>query len=216
MDETIRVLLIGDYSPFLIWLQLLLEEASDIILLGLVNNGLEALGRVLEERPDVVILGCQLLGTVETGAAEAVKHMALLTNVLMYSSLADDTNVHSLLQAGAAGCLLVDAPTNAIIEAIRAAAQAGSDRRSTGESYSIGLAHSEMQQPLGLTERESQVMELMSRGSSNKEISRALKITERTVEFHVSNILRRTGQATRLQAVLWAADRSRPSRLEAN
>ena len=217
MDELTRVLLIGDYSPFLTWLQLLLDEIPDIALMGIVKDGLGALGRVLVERPDIVIVGCQLLGTLEAETVETVRHLAAFASILIFADHDSAGGARSLLQAGAVGCLLTDSSTtDTIVEAIRDAGHASRQRRSTREPSPIGQPHSAVNRPPELTQRESQVLALLRGGASNKEISRTLKITERTVEFHVSNILRRTGQATRLQVALWASERVQSSRLNTN
>jgi DNA-binding NarL/FixJ family response regulator len=113
------------------------------------------------------------------------------------------------VQAGAQGYLLKGSQRDEIFNAIRVISQGGSHLQPEAASKLIGLTSSEAQQASGgqLTARELEVLELLAKGMTNKEIAADLVITVRTVKFHVSSILHKLGAGNRTEAVSTAAER---------
>jgi DNA-binding NarL/FixJ family response regulator len=126
------------------------------------------------------------------------------TRIVALTSFADRTRVNDILTAGAVGYLLKDCSPEELLSAIRAAAEGHTplDPRVAG-----ALLPSRQPDPAGLlSDRERAVLNLVATGMANKQIGRALGISERTVKVHVGNIFRRIGVADRTSAALWAKD----------
>ncbi len=128
----------------------------------------------------------------------------LPVRVLALSAYADEAYVRGMLAAGARGYLLKEEAPAVIVAAVRGA--------SKGEQYfsppvaAKVSAWSRGELPGGLTGRELDVLRLVTEGLSNKELAHELGITERTVDFHVSNILKKLAVASRVGAAVWAKD----------
>jgi len=184
----------------------LLDRAPDIEVVGEAERGEEALAKILALQPDVAVLDCQLPGLSGPELAREIQRRGLPTRVLALSAYRYEHYIRGMLDAGAVGYLLKEEAPEVIVEAIRKAAQGGM-------TFSPGVAEvvkailegkGEIPQ---LTEREREVLLLMAEGLSNKEIAVKLKVKERTVEFHVGNILRKLGVASRVEAVVKAKER---------
>lgn len=126
--------------------------------------------------------------------------------VVALTSFVDERLVQGALRAGATGYLLKDAEPDAVVAALRAAAHG---RMHLDPAAARQLASSLRAPPLAtvgqqLTDREREVLGLVARGHSNREIADALVLSERTVRSHVSNILGKLGLSSRTQAALWA------------
>ena len=112
--------------------------------------------------------------------------------------------MRGMLEAGAVGYLLKEEAPETIVAAVRAAAR--------GEGYFSPPVAAKVaawvrgERPAGLTEREMEVLRLVTEGLSNKEIAHKLKVKKRTVEFHVGNILRKLGIASQVEAAVWAKE----------
>ena len=113
------------------------------------------------------------------------------------------------MEAGAVGYMLKSETPEAIVTAIRTAAKG--KRYFSMPVVEELIAWEPKDRPGNLTRRELEVLQLLTKGLTNKEIASRLQLTERTVEFHVSNILRKLHVSSRLEAALWAKDHSRSS-----
>ncbi len=136
--------------------------------------------------------------------AQEIRRRGLPVRVLALSAYDDERYVRGMLEAGAVGYLLKDEAPETIVAAVRAAAR--------GEGYFSPPVAAKVaawvrgERPGGLTEREVEVLKLVAKGLSNKEIAHKLKVKKRTVEFHVGNILRKLGVASRVEAAVWAKE----------
>ncbi len=134
--------------------------------------------------------------------AAEIQRRGLPVRVLALSSYDSEHYVRGMLAAGARGYLLKDEQPDAIVAAVR--------RAMAGETtYSAHIAAklanwARDEYPAGLTEREMDVLRGVAGGLSNKELAQRLKITTRTAEFHVNNILHKLGAASRVEAAVWA------------
>lgn len=204
MSETIHVLLADDHPALRLGLRVLLERAPDVELVGEAEDGAEALALVKASRPDVVVLDCELPEMEGVEVAQEIRRRNLPVRVLALSSYDDERYVRGMLDAGAVGYLLKDEAPQAIVAAVRAAAR--------GEGYFSAAvaakvtAWSRGERPGGLTEREVEVLALVAEGLPNKQIASQLQVAERTVNFHVSNILQKLGAASRVEAAVWAKE----------
>ncbi|MBC7227313.1 MAG: response regulator transcription factor [Thermoflexales bacterium] len=204
MAETIRVLLADDHPTLRLGLRVLLDRQPDIEVVGEAESGEEALAKILALQPDVAVLDCQLPGLAGPEVAREIGRRGLPVRVLALSAYRYDHYIRGMLEAGAVGYLLKEEAPEAIVDAIRTAMQGGM-------YYSPGVADLvkailEGRGPAKLTEREQEVLRLVAEGLSNKEIARALSVSVRTADFHVSNILRKLGVASRVEAAVWAKE----------
>ncbi len=203
--EPIRVLLADDHPVLRVGLRALLEQEPDIVVVGEASSGEEALARVASLRPDVVVLDCQMPDRSGPEVARQMRQRGLSGRVLALSAYQTDAYIREMLEAGAAGYLLKEEAPEVIVRAIREVARGGEYFSPAVAAKAAAWARGE--RPGGLTERELEVLRCMAEGLSNKEIAARLHMTERTVAFHVSNILQKLGVASRVEAVVWAKDR---------
>ncbi len=206
MDATpmIRVLLADDHPALRVGLRALLEHAG-IAVAGEAGDGAEALAQIVTLRPDVAVLDCQLPEMAGAEVAAEVQRQGLGTRVLALSAYRDEKYVRAMLAAGAVGYLLKDEAPGAIVAAVQAAARGGGWFSPAVAGQVAAWARGERGGP-ELTEREREVLRLVARGKSNKEVAHALGLAERTAEFHVSNILGKLQLTSRVEAALWAKE----------
>jgi len=138
--------------------------------------------------------------------AVAIRQRGLPTRVLALSAHSDEKYVRAMMDAGAIGYILKEEAPGAIVAAVQAAAKGeGWFSPSIARQIAAWAKGGPPRQP-ELSEREWAVLRLVARGKTNKEIALALSVAERTVEFHVGNILRKLGLNSRVEAALWAKE----------
>lgn len=189
-----RVLIIDDHPVVREGLVAALHGKGDIEVAGGFGSAEEGIAAAARLKPDVVILDLELPGM--NGLDAIVQFSA---PVLMLTAYGTDDEIERALAAGAKGYLLKGAPLDDIERAIAAVSRGESflDSRVTAQLLSRGGR-------ARLTNREREVLRLL--GNSNKDIAAALKISERTVKFHVTSIFNKLGADTRAQAVAIAAE----------
>ncbi len=202
--STIRVLLADDHPALRMGLRVLLDRAPDIEVVGEADDGDAALALIESLRPDVAVLDCQLPGIEGAAVAEAVARRGLPVCVVALSAYDDDRYLAGMMTAGAVGYLLKNEAPGQIVAAVQAAMRG--ERLWTPEQVArVSRWQAEVARVRdSLTEREREVLRLVADGLSNKEIAQALTITVRTTDFHVSNILRKLGVISRVEAAVWA------------
>ena len=203
MGKTIRVLLADDHPALRLGLRVLLDQAIDVEVVGEAGDGKEALEQIEALRPDVAVLDCQLPGMEGAEVAAEVRRRGLPTRLLALSAYDDDRYVQEMLEAGATGYLLKDEAPAVIVAAVRAAARG--ERLWTAEQFARAQRWQEEVQERWehLTEREREVLSLIAVGGSNKGIAHEMGISEKTVEYHVTNILGKLGVGSRSEAIVW-------------
>jgi DNA-binding NarL/FixJ family response regulator len=204
----IRVLLVDDHAVVRNGLRTFLALQDDIEVVGEAENGKIALAEAGRLEPDVILM--DLLMPVMDGvtAIGAIKQAHPTIEIVAVTSFIEEDKVTSALEAGATGYLLKDAEADAVAGAVRAA-HAGEVHLDPAVARLLAQRMRERKaaEPIEpLTEREKEVLSLVGRGASNKEIASALFITERTARTHVSNILGKLGLQSRTQAALYAVE----------
>jgi NarL family two-component system response regulator LiaR len=202
----IRVVLADDHSVVRQGLRMLLSLDAELQIAGEAADGAEALRLARELRPDVVVMDIMMPRMDGIAATEAIRRELPDTEVLALTSAADDESVVGAIRAGAIGYLLKNSEPGDVIQAIKAAA-AGQVQLSPEAATRLMRGVAPAQPADGgepLTERETDVLRLLARGMANKEIARELRIGEKTVKTHVSNVLAKLGVQSRTQAALLA------------
>ncbi|MET9727250.1 response regulator transcription factor [Streptomyces zaomyceticus] len=205
-DKRIRVLLVDDHQVVRRGLRTFLEVQDDIEVVGEASDGAEGVARAEELRPDVVLMDVKMPGT---DGIEALKRLRELDNparVLVVTSFTEQRTVVPALRAGASGYVYKDIDPDALAGAIRSvhAGHVLLQAEVAGALLAQDDSHGGTGRGPALTEREREVLGLIADGRSNREIARALVLSEKTVKTHVSNILMKLDLADRTQAALWA------------
>ncbi|OII67810.1 response regulator transcription factor [Streptomyces sp. CC77] len=206
-DTVIRVLLVDDHQVVRRGLRTFLEVQDDIEVVGEAADGAEGVARAEELRPDVVLMDVKMPGTDGIEALRTLRERGNPARVLVVTSFTEQRTVVPALRAGAAGYVYKDIDPDALAGAIRSV-HAGHVLLQPEVAGAL-LAQEEGNGGAGgrggsLTEREREVLGLIADGRSNREIARALVLSEKTVKTHVSNILMKLDLADRTQAALWA------------
>lgn len=204
--EQIRVFIADDHELVRYALKTLLEAEPDIHVVGEASDTDGAIQGCRDGCPDVLLLDLRMPGAGGVEACRMVREVCPDTSVLVLTSFDEEEEVYSVLAAGAAGYLLKETRPERVVHAIRSVAggQSVFDASVASRIISGRVANHGENDGEPLSEREMEVLGLMSKGLSNKEIGRALWIGETTVKTHVSHILHKLGQADRTQAVLAA------------
>ncbi|MDX6673501.1 MAG: two-component system, NarL family, response regulator LiaR [Solirubrobacteraceae bacterium] len=205
----LRVLVVDDHRLFRSGLRDVLEE-SGIAIAGEADSGEEALELAPAMSPDVVIMDLTLPGI---SGAEATRRLLAADpklTVLVVTVSADGDDIDEALAAGARGYLLKDATARELVAGVRAAAAGEAPlsppvaARLVASMRDARRARDAAGDPADLSERELQVLRLISEGRDNTQIARALYISPETVKDHVSHILSKLGVENRIQAAVYA------------
>jgi DNA-binding NarL/FixJ family response regulator len=204
-----KVIICDDQAIIRDGLELLLKLEKDIDVVGLAQDGAEAVDLVARTSPDLVLMDLKMPGMNGVEATRKICTHYPNTKVLVLTTFDDDEWVFDAIRAGASGYLLKDTPRGKVVEAIHGTA--------TGKSYVdpsvagklLDQVASQQEQPstlitARLTEREVEVLRLLARGLSNSEIAEKLHLSEGTVRNHVSVIFSKLGIPDRTQAAILA------------
>ncbi|MER5837418.1 response regulator transcription factor [Streptomyces sp. NPDC002130] len=196
---TIRVFLVDDHLVVRAGLRALLDTQPDVEVVGEASSGEEAATAIQSASPDLVMMDLDM-GTGMHGA-EAIKRLrndGLDVPVLVFTTYVSDADVVRAVDAGAIGYLLKDSTPDEIFGAVRGAVAGRSVLSPTVASRLV----QQMQRPQeALTARESELLSLLAEGMTNRELGKALFISEATVKTHLGHIYAKLGVDTRSAAV---------------
>lgn len=204
MADVISVVIADDHPFVRHGLRTYLETLEDMDVAGEATNGVEAVELVERLLPDVVLMDLVMPEMDGIGAIRRIREVAPSTRVIALTSFADDEKVFPAIKAGAAGYLLKDVRPADLADAVRKASRGEALLAPSVAARLMQEVSGERPAPAGLTERELEVLRLIARGMSNKQIARELVVSEKTVKTHVSNILAKLHLADRTQAALYA------------
>lgn len=201
----IRVLLVDDHAVVRHGLKQLLTTDPEIEVVGMAADGREAVELVRHHRPDVVLMDLAMPGLDGIAATRAIHGEHPDVHVVVLTSFGDETRILDALDAGAQGYLLKHTEPDALIEAVRSAhaGLAPLDPRAGRVLLDRQRGRSARAE---LSQREREVLDLVTAGMANKQIARRLGISERTVKAHLTNVFQRIGVTDRTQAALWARE----------
>ena len=205
---TIRVVLADDQPLIRAGLRVLIADTPDMEIVGEAGTGGEAVELVEEVRPDVVVMDIRMPGM---DGIEATRRITT-AHVIMLTTFDDDEYVYSSLKAGASGFLVKDMALEEILDAIRVVAKgdgliAPSVTKRLIEEFAARPEPARRRTPRpieGITGREREVLTLVGRGMSNREIAEELYISVATAKAHVARLLAKLGARDRVQLVIIA------------
>jgi NarL family two-component system response regulator LiaR len=206
-DQPIRILIVDDHAVVRKGIRALLATESGIEVIGEAEDGEQAVGLYRELNPDVLLLDLLMPKMNGIEVIHAVKGDNPDARILILTSFAADDQVFPAIKAGALGYLLKDTDPEDLINAIRQVHQGESSLSPTVARKVLQEISQTNDKPLipdPLTKREVEVLQVLAKGKSNREIAKILTISETTVRTHVSNILGKLHLASRTEAALYA------------
>ena len=199
MTAPIRILLVDDHFVARTGLHSIVDAHPGMEIVADAHNGREAIELHRKHQPDVTIMDLRMPGVSGFEAIEAIRTEYPSARIVVLSNYEGSEDVHRAMQAGAMGYLVKSAGGEELLEAIEAVHHG---RKYLPASLAIALSKRSSADPL--TERETEVLRLLARGQSNREIGSELSIAENTVRIHVAHILQKLGVEDRTQAVILA------------
>jgi DNA-binding NarL/FixJ family response regulator len=208
---SVRVVLVDDQALIRTGFKMILETEDDIEVVGEASDGEQAISMTRSVRPDVVLMDVQMPtmdGLEATG--RIVQDASIPSRIVILTTFERDDYIFEALRAGASGFLLKNAPSEELVHAVRVVAAGdallapsvtrkvieGFIRRPTQRSNEGELRR--------LTERETEILQLLATGKSNSELAAHLFVGEGTIKTHVSSVLTKLGLRDRMQAVIFA------------
>lgn len=204
-----KVLICDDQALIRDGLEMLLNLDKDIEVVGLAQDGAEAVEKVGLLQPDLVLMDLKMEGMNGIEATRQIRARWPAVKVLVLTTYDDDEWVFDAIRAGAAGYLLKDTPREAVIQAVRGTIEGKSFVDPAVAGKVLGQVAGQRAQPPTLitdklTGREVDVLRLLARGLSNADIAARLHLSEGTVRNHVSGILAKLDVSDRTQAAVIA------------
>ncbi len=200
--KRIRIVLAEDHHVVRAAIASFLSREPDFEIVGEVADATELFATLEAARPDVLVLDAHMPGHRVIESARAIRLRHPQVRVLVLSAYKRKEYVVGLIEAGAAGYVLKDDPPDSVLQAIRSV---HNRRRWLSPGVAEVLATSVVRHHRDeLTERETEVLQLLARGYRNDRIARELDISEQTVKNHVRNIFGKLGVETRVEAALYA------------
>lgn len=181
-----------------------LSTDPDLEVIGEASNATDGIELARTMQPDIVLMDLLMPGIHGIEAIGILKRELPHIEVIALTSVLEDNAVVGAVRAGAMGYLLKDTDAAELRRAIKAAAD-GQVQLSPQAAARLMREIRAPESPEQLTERETEVLKMVALGKANKEIARLMDISEKTVKFHVGNILSKLGVASRTQAALYAA-----------
>ena len=201
----IRIMIVDDHEVVRLGLRTVFELEPDLNVVGEASNGLEALAKIGVLDPQVILMDVRMEKMNGIEACREIKSLYPAVHILMITSYTDDDAIVSSVLAGASGYLLKNVRRAELLRAIRVAA--------TGQSLLDANTTKQLMEQLQaqvpgneLSEREREVLALVARGYTNKQIAEALYVTEKTARNHVSHILEKLGLSRRSEAAAFAVE----------
>ncbi|MCL4304216.1 MAG: response regulator transcription factor [Anaerolineae bacterium] len=219
--KKITLLVVDDHQVVRLGLQALLKLEPDFEVIGQAATADEAISLVERLRPQVVLMDLRMPGRSGVEACQDIKQRWPETHVIMLTSYADDELVLEAINAGAEGYVLKKVEGGNLVEVIRAVARGEAVLDSAVTQKLLAHVRQAEQELTGLafrtlSEREIEVLALLSEGKTNAEIAHWLNLSEKTVGNHISAILDKLGVTNRIEAATYAVrhriERYRPGK----
>ena len=216
VPEAIRTLIVDDHALFRRGLEIVLASEPDIEVVAQAGDGAEAVERAAEFLPDVVLMDVKMPRSTGIEACRSIKDVAPSAKIIILTMSDEEEDLFEAIKAGASGYLLKDIPLDEVAAAVRAVHGGQSlispfmAGKLLSEFAALASRDEHGEEPARpvpapkLTDREIQVLRLVARGQSNRDIAKELFISDNTVKNHVRNILEKLQIHSRMEAVLVA------------
>ena len=208
--EPTRVLVVDDQELFRRGLTMVIGALDGIELVGEADNGKDAVDVAVRTDPDVVLLDVRMPARSGIETCAELKAVMPSVRIVMLTASDEETDLYDAIKSGASGYLLKDASIDEVAKAVRLVADGQSlispamAVKLLDEFKQLASSGAATVTAPRLTDRELEVLRLVARGSSNREIARDLFISENTVKNHVRNILEKLQLHSRMEAVMYA------------
>lgn len=207
-SRRLRILLVDDHDTVRQGLKLLIDREADLQVTEEASDGREAIESPGLHDLDVVVMDLSMPGVSGVEATRRLKQRRPDLPIVSLTRHADETYLHELLRAGASGYVLKQSPHVELLRAIRAVA-AGRTYVDPALTHHLAASFGADGTPLavkhrGLTDRETEVLRLVSQGYSNKEIAARLDVSTKTIEVHKANAMRKLGLNGRIELLRFA------------
>jgi DNA-binding NarL/FixJ family response regulator len=212
MSQTIQILVADDHPVVRDGLVAMLSTQVDFQVVGASSTGAETVNLAASLQPDVILLDLEMPEMDGVEALRRIRANKSDAKVIVFTAFDTDERILNAVRAGARGYLLKGSPREEIFKAIRVVNEGGSllepvvATKLMQQVAEAGKSDRDPGLPEPLTPREEEVLQLLAQGKTNKEIGSELVITERTVKFHVSSILRKMDRGNRTEAVRLAVE----------
>lgn len=207
-NAVIRLLIVDDHPVVRTGLRHLFETEAGFDVVAEAADGAAAVESVVEEHPDVVLMDLQMPVMDGVEAIGRIRALPQPPPILVLTTYDSDAQILAAIEAGATGYLLKDAERDTLFASVRSAARGGSPLAPSVAArlvHRLGSGSARTLEPL--TGRELEVVRLVARGASNREIARDLRLSEATVKTHLLHIFEKLGVAARTSAVTTALER---------
>lgn len=204
-DDAITLLIVDDHPVVRDGLRGMFESAPGFTVLGEASNGVEAVTLAQSLDPDVVLMDLRMPGGNGVEAIAELTRQGARAKILVLTTYDTDSDTLPAIEAGATGYLLKDAPRDELFTAVRAAAEGRTVLSPAVASRLVSAVRAPANEPLSARERE--VLALVAKGTSNREIARVLFISEATVKTHLTHLYAKLGVKDRAAAVAVGYDR---------
>jgi two-component system, NarL family, response regulator len=198
----IRILIVDDHPVIRAGLRSMLGTQAELEVVGSAASGEEALSKLSQTQPDVLLLDLRMHGMSGVETLLAMRRRADDARVIILTSFETDEDIYRAVQAGAQGYLLKDTGLKEMVEAIRTV--------HAGKKYiprDIASRLAERMMRTDLTPREIEILKLLAKGPTNKQIGHALGISENTVKNHVNSVIEKLEVSDRTEAATTAIQR---------
>lgn len=200
----LKILIVDDHQIVRRGLRMTIDAEKDMQVVDEAVNGAQVLKLIKKHKPDVVLMDLQMPGMDGVDALKELRPEFPELPVLILTTFSDDAHVYAALRAGASGFLLKEMGGDELVDAIRGAAKGRPQLHPDIAKRLMARAPMPDDPFENLTDRERDILKLMARGLSNKEIAGELTLTEMTVKGYVSDVLMKLGVNDRTQAALMA------------
>jgi len=209
-DRPLRIILADDHVTVRHGLKLLIDSQPDMQVVAEASDGNAAIASAIELKPDVIVLDISMPGMNGLAATRKLKQLQSGAAIVTLTRHADDSYLQELLRAGVSGYVLKQSAPTELLQAIRAAAAGGQylDSALTAritEGFLGKLGSRVSRTAATISARETEVLQLIASGYSNKEIASHLSLSVKTVEAHKANAMKKLGLNGRIDIMRYAA-----------
>lgn len=206
MSETqpIRIIIIDDHDVIRQGLSVLIEAFPDLLLVGQASNGEDGIRLCLEQQPDILLTDLAMPGMNGVAVIQAVHKQCPHTQIVALTNYREEEMVYAALQAGATSYLLKNVTVDELANALRSAYRGRSTLAPEAAQVLVRVTSRPPTLGFDLTDREREILVLITQGLNNREIADRLTISRSTVKNHVSNIFSKLNVSNRAEAVALA------------